>query len=404
MKIKTKYAWISLSILLIVIIAWVLIPGENSTLDQAETAQVDYGKLSEIVFDVKIAPVKRGDLIISTNANGLVRAVREIDVHSNISGYITKLNAYEGKKVNAGDLLVLLDDREYQIALREADDMLIEAKVEYGFLMKDAPLDTTSLDEAAELENEIKALEEKYKSNSITEEEYMEIKDSLELKLIFTGAKREELILNKSGFNNARNAKERARLNIEYTKIKAPFKGIVGDFDLTVGQRINSSEPLFKLFDISSLLIDVGVLESEVPKIKVGNMVTIKLNAIEGKLYEGKVDFISPYVNPKSKTCKVTIKIINPDKWIKPGMFAEVYIQTDILTDRILVPKEALLVRDQRDLVFTVEDSLAKWKYVEVGEQNGKFAEITNGINENDSVIVAGHYTLAHDAVVNVIK
>lgn len=404
MKIKTKYAWLTLSIILIVIVIWVLIPTEGSTSEQGETANVNYGKLSEIVFDVKTAPVTRGDLIISTNANGLVRAAREIDVHSNISGYITKINAYEGKKVNAGDILVQLDDREYQIALKEADDMLIEAKVEYGFLMKDAPLDTNSLDEAVELENEIKDLEEKYKNNSISEEEYLGIKDSLEMKLIFTGAKREELILNKSGFNNARNAKERARLNVEYTKIKAPFSGTVGDFNLTVGQRINSGEALFRLFDTSSLLIDVGVLESEIPKIKIGNQVTIRLNAIPGRTYKGKVDFISPYIDAETKTCKVTIKIIGPDYSVKPGMFAEVYIETEVLTDRILVPKEALLVRDQRDLVFIVEDNLAKWKYVEVGEQNEKFAEIINGVNNNDSVIVEGHYTLAHDAVVNVIN
>lgn len=404
MKIKTKYAWLTLSIILIVIVIWVLIPTEGSTSEQEETANVNYGKLSEIVFDVKTAPVTRGDLIISTNANGLVRAAREIDVHSNISGYITKINAYEGKKVNAGDILVQLDDREYQIALKEADDMLIEAKVEYGFLMKDAPLDTNSLDEAVELENKIKDLEEKYKNNSISEEEYLGIKDSLEMKLIFTGAKREELILNKSGFNNARNAKERARLNVEYTKIKAPFSGTVGDFNLTVGQRINSGEALFRLFDTSSLLIDVGVLESEIPKIKIGNQVTIRLNAIPGRTYKGKVDFISPYIDAETKTCKVTIKIIDPDYSVKPGMFAEVYIETEVLTDRILVPKEALLVRDQRDLVFIVEDNLAKWKYVEVGEQNEKFAEIINGVNNNDSVIVEGHYTLAHDAVVNVIK
>lgn len=404
MKIKTKYAWLTLSIILIVIVIWVLIPTEGSTSEQGETANVDYGKLSEIVFDVKTAPVTRGDLVISTNANGLVRAAREIDVHSNISGYITKINAYEGKKVNAGDILVQLDDREYQIALKEADDMLIEAKVEYGFLMKDAPLDTNSLDEAVELENEIKDLEEKYKNNSISEEEYLGIKDSLEMKLIFTGAKREELILNKSGFNNARNAKERARLNVEYTKIKAPFSGTVGDFNLTVGQRINSGEALFRLFDTSSLLIDVGVLESEIPKIKIGNQVTIRLNAIPGRTYKGKVDFISPYIDAETKTCKVTIKIIDPDYSVKPGMFAEVYIETEVLTDRILVPKEALLVRDQRDLVFIVEDNLAKWKYVEVGEQNEKFAEIINGVNNNDSVIVEGHYTLAHDAVVNVMN
>jgi multidrug efflux pump subunit AcrA (membrane-fusion protein) len=85
-------------------------------------------------------------------------------------------------------------------------------------------------------------------------------------------------------------------------------------------------------------------------------------------------------------------------------MFATVNIETASLKDRILIPKDALLVRDRRNLVFAVEDTLAKWKYVDIGEQNDDYIEVLRGISPGEEVIIEGHYTLAHDAKINVIR
>jgi multidrug efflux pump subunit AcrA (membrane-fusion protein) len=83
-------------------------------------------------------------------------------------------------------------------------------------------------------------------------------------------------------------------------------------------------------------------------------------------------------------------------------MFATVKLETDILKNRLLVPKEALLMRDQRALVFVAQEGLAKWHYVDVGEGNEEFIEIGSGIVAGDTVIVDGHYTLAHDVRVRI--
>jgi multidrug efflux pump subunit AcrA (membrane-fusion protein) len=83
-------------------------------------------------------------------------------------------------------------------------------------------------------------------------------------------------------------------------------------------------------------------------------------------------------------------------------MHAEVEIAADIYKDRLLVPQEAVLVRGGRKLVFTVEEGLAKWRYIEVGLENKDYAEVLDGIKEGEMVIVEGHFTLAHDARVQV--
>jgi multidrug efflux pump subunit AcrA (membrane-fusion protein) len=98
----------------------------------------------------------------------------------------------------------------------------------------------------------------------------------------------------------------------------------------------------------------------------------------------------------------VHIAVENPQEEIKPGMHAEVEIAADIYKDRLLVPQEAVLVRGGRKLVFAVEEGLAKWRYIEVGLENKDYAEVLDGVKEGEMVIVEGHFTLAHDARVQV--
>ena len=365
---------------------------------------MNYGKLDEIIFDVKTAKVIKGDLIKKISANGIVKADKELDVVSNINGIIRKINIYEGKFVSKNDLLLKLDDRELKISVKEAQDKLIEAKVEYGFLTKEAPVDTAKNAAAEKIKKEIKALDEKFKNALINKKDYLKKKDELDMKLIFTGARRNDLILNKSGYSRAINSLDKAKLNLAYTEIRAPFRGVIGDFNLVVGQRITANSTLFKLFDIYNLRLYVNVLEDEIDKIKVGSSAKIKINAIINTEYTGRVIFVSPYIDPETKTGKVVIQIKNKDKRIKPGMYANASIEVKRLHDRILIPKEALLVRDKRNLVFTVEDSLAKWKYVDIGAQNDKYIEILKGVSVGDDVIVKGQFNLAHDAKVKVVN
>jgi len=150
--------------------------------------------------------------------------------------------------------------------------------------------------------------------------------------------------------------------------------------------------------DISRLKVDVGILENEINKVHIGNNAIVRLTALPDKIYYGKVIYINPMIDPEIKTCRVTVEIINSDINIKPGMFASVKIETDILKNRVIIPKEALLVRDKRDLVFVVQNNLAKWQYVNIGQQNDEYIEILNGVSPGDSVIVEGHFNLAHDS------
>jgi len=402
MKISRRIIFIVFGFILLLILIFAIIPAEENK-EKELNANINYEKLDEIVFNVSTKEVIKGDLIKSISANGLVKAFNELDMVSNITGYIDKIFIYEGKLVNKGDLLLKFEDKEYNIAISEAEVNLMNAKIEYGFISRE-DVQNIDLKTADSIKIKLTLLETKLKNKEISEDEFLNTKEKLDLALIFTGAKRDEVLLNKSGMTTALNLINRARLNFSYTEIIAPFNGVIADFNLVDKQRINAGEKLFKLLDISKLKVEVGILENEIANIKVGNNAEVKLIALPGKTYLGKVININPLIDPETKTCRVTVEIPNSDRIIKPGMFASVNIESEILKNRILIPKEALLVRDKRNLVFTAEDNLAKWHYIQIGEQNDKFIEVIEGVIPGDKVIVEGHYNLAHDSNIKTIK
>jgi len=402
-KISKKTAFVLLLLIAVVVIVYAFLPASGNEETAVDDSRINYGKLNEVIFNVRTDIVKRGNLILSISGNGLVKAGRELDLVSNISGFVDNVFIYEGKKVNKGDLLIKLDDSEQKISLSESEVNLTNAKIEYGFLSKEIPADMSQV-KADSISELIKQLDEKFSLGEINKNSYLSKKEELDLALIFTGAKRDEVILNKSGLTNAINAMNKAKLNLAYTEIRAPFSGVVADFNLVERQRINAGEKIFKLLDIDKYKIEVGVIESEIANIKNKSEVVVKLNSLPGAIFKGRVLYINPLIDSETKTCRVTILVPNNDSRVKPGMFANVLIENQILKDKLLIPKDALLVRDKRDLVFVTDGDLAKWHYVDIGNQNEEYIEILKGVEAGDSVIVNGHYNLAHDAKIKIVN
>jgi RND family efflux transporter MFP subunit len=183
---------------------------------------------------------------------------------------------------------------------------------------------------------------------------------------------------------------------------------------LAVGQYVQAGQTLCKVLDVSALLIDVGVLETELPFIRVGSGVEATFQAVPNETVAGTVVAINPLADPTSKTYTVTVRLNAQAKrnhqgtaiGIAPGMFGSVRIVAEELKNRVLLPKAALLSRDKRNVVFSLSGSADKptalWNYVETGAVNDKFVEITSGLETGTVVMTEGHFTLAHGAAVRV--
>jgi len=356
---------------------------------------------------VKTESVRRGDLVIKLRSPGEAVTNRHIVIKAEVPGVVKPFNIDEGRHVRKGQSLIELDDEEYRLNLENAEasrlKVFSELLLEKRFNMPSGGISAADREKIAGGEREYNRVKELYKKGLIAREEYEEAQASYELTLIESGGKKDEVMAAAKGLTQAEISVKKARMELEKTRIQAPFAGIVFDIQVSPGEHVTAGRELLTLVNISRILVHARVLESEIGKIKVGREVTLKFSAYPGKSFQGKVNSVSPVVDSEDKTCKVIITVDNPEEAIKPGMHAEVEIDAEIHPGLLLIPQEAILNRSGKKLAFVVRDGLAKWEYIEVGLENEQFVEVIGNLKEGEPVIVEGHFTLAHDARVNII-
>ena len=359
----------------------------------------------ERAINVTASPALQGDLVLPIIAEGSVRARRTSEIKFEIAGRIEEIHVNEGQRVRRGQALISLDDREYRVALEEAKARYLDA---LGKLAVEQ--DQVSSDESAarELQQKLDELEELEKTGTITREERRAREIELGVDAVKDGAYRRELLEVRSGLAAARADEQRATLNLERTVLRAPFDGVVSGMTLNRGERISAQSLFCTLVDDVDLEAEVGVLESDLGTLVTGRAALLDVPAL-GEHLPAKVDVISPSIDATSRTCKVLLRVRNTDGKLRPGMFVRASIAGRILEDRLLVPREALLTRDGRPLVFREEDGRAKWVYVKIGERNDHLVEITGTLQggtleAGDLVVIDNHLTLTHEAAVKVSK
>ncbi len=363
-----------------------------------------------------------GELIMQISAQGTVIPLREIPIYAQTSGELLEVPVFESKKVKTGDLLFAIDDSEQKLNFKDAENKLLKAQVQY--VLQNSDLQTTDVTSVSgngdtgsngsgKIETFIRKgksewadAERLYKNGKMSHAEYDNRKRNYMTALSLSGERRGDIIAYQSGLSDARNALERAKMKLDYTKSFASLNGVIADLQFEKGQRITSGTEFCKVLDISKVRVEAGVLEPEIGFLEPGRKAFITLSAYPGEKFEGLVETISPIV--ENKTCKVTILVDNPEGKIKPGMFAFVDLEAQIFKDRLLVPKEALLERQRRELIMVIRDNVAKWTYVKTGLKNKEFVEILSaeqdGLQPGQLVAVSDHYTLGHDVKVKIVN
>ena len=417
MILSKKILTITLIVIGICVAVYFFIIKNGAQSEQAETAQEAAEateKVAETPIPVKVDTARIGELIISLKSPGEAVTNRMVTVKSEVSGIVRKLNVEEGQHVKEGELLLELDDRQFRLELERAQadrlSKLSELLLEKQFEGADMALEQSEMDIIQKAKKEYERIQELYAKGMISENEFEDAYRQYELALIQSGEKKDEIRSASKGLTQAEIAVKTAQMNLEKTRIIAPFSGIVTDIQISPQEHITNGRDLFVLVNISRIQVHARVLESEIGKMKQGREVILRFSAYPDRVFEGRVKSISPIVNPEDKTCKVIVDVANPKEEIKPGMHAEVEIAAEIHENKLLVPQEAILDRGGRKLAFVVQDDLAKWRYVQVGLENDQFAEILpseregEGVKEGETVIVDGHFTLAHDAKVTIEK
>ena len=365
-------------------------------------------KAEDAPLPIKAIKVGRGDLVVRFKSPGEAFTQRKAAIKAEVSGVVKSVSAEEGKHVKAASVLLAINDRSYVLQLDSAEadrlNKLSLILLDNQFRGPEKAIDARLAERIRESSAILESAALRVSKGEISRTEYEKVGKVHESLLIEAGMKRDEVHAAAMGLTQAEAAVAAARMQLEKTEVRAPFDGILTGIKVSVGESVSVGQELFTLVDIREIRVAAIVLESEIGKMKPGQGVDLRLNAYPGKTFKGRVLAVSPMVNPEEKTCAVHISVSNPSEELKPGMHAEVEIAAAVYPNRLLVPQEAVLVRGGRRLVFTVEDGLAKWKYIETGLENERFVEVLEGVKDGDEVIVEGHLTLAHDARVKIVE
>src|SRR6266536_3337875 len=172
--------------------------------------------------------------------------------------------------------------------------------------------------------------------------------------------------------------------------LTAPIAGIVVERNATIGATVGSDANLFKIIDISRVWIDANVFEKDLDRVRRGQEVKVSVPAFPGANFSGSVILISSVVDPETRTVKVRTEVPNPDGRLKPDMFANVQIITDVHRNSISIPQSAVLNDGGKTVVFVTDGSGYKKRVVTTGMQGGDRIEIIEGLAAGDKVVVKG--------------
>ena len=176
--------------------------------------------------------------------------------------------------------------------------------------------------------------------------------------------------------------------------LTAPIAGIVVERNATLGATVGSDANLFKIVDLSRVWIDANVFEKDLERVKRGQGVKVSVPAFPDSSFTGTVILISSVVDPETRTVKVRTEVPNPDGRLKPDMFANVQITTDVHRNSVSIPQSAVLDDGGKSVVFVVEGSGYKKRAVTTGLQDGDRIEVIEGLAAGDKVVVKGNYLL----------
>lgn len=386
--------------------------GDSAGADSTATAGADSTEADqdkepgkEKAIRVNVGQVRRGDLVLPVYADGEIRTPRSVAVKTKVGGQLTDVLVRDGDRVKKGQLLARIDPREYQIALEESRFRHLQALSQ---LAAEADTLQDNQQALADFAAARKELERMRSRGALSQEEYQARLLQLEMDALEKGAFRESVLAQRTGLAEARMAEERARLNLEYTEIRAPFAGTVQGLVVVDGEIVSTSATVCSVYDNAQLEATVNVLEADLGNLTEGRPALLEIPAT-GQTLETAVDVISPNLDAATRTCEVILRFDNTDGRLRPGMFVRAQIAGWVHPDKLMAPKDALLIRDSRTLVFKRVDDRAKWLYVDVGLQNDDWVEITavhsgGSLEPGDEVVVSDHLTLAHEAKIKVRK
>jgi len=317
------------------------------------------------------------------NASGYIVAQRKAAVASKMTGRLTDLMVEEGSRVKKGQILARMENADTAAMAEQAQANLANARA----VLKQATVERDNLE--LDYNRYQKLIAGGYVSQAeydLVKTRYLRAKEAVGAALAAVGA--------------AEAALAGARVNFDYTMIRAPFDGVVltknadvGDIVTPLSASATSKAAVVTLADMDSLQVEVDVSETSITLIRVGQPCDIQLDALSEKRFRGVVHAVVPTVDRSKATVLVKVRFLDKDARMLPDMSAKVAflsreLAAEELAPRLAVDAAAVLVRKEKNVVYRVHDNKVRETVVELGGKLGDMREVLAGVKPGDRVVL----------------
>jgi len=209
---------------------------------------------------------------------------------------------------------------------------------------------------------------------------------------------------------SAKKEVEFALSELDKTYLYSPTDSVMGTRDVEVGEFVNSNIKVTSLYDVGTVMVEMGIIEKDISRVALGQKVKVNVDAYPGVDFEGKINNVAPIIEGKSRTLtvKVRIKNDNPKGTLLPGMFARIWISVYEKKNTIKVPSSCVYDINNDgvlDSVYIVTgDNIAKIRPVKIGYVSTDYTEITDGLREGEQSVSEAMAELKDNVKVDVIE
>lgn len=367
MKDYQKRKWVFSGIILWVAFAWCSAAGAD-LLSQDSTGKEKTGK----------AAIRK--VTEWYQAVGTVRPKTETSIQAQVRAQINAVHVKSGTKVEEGELLITLDDRQFRSKFDQARQALKMAEAGKGQAEQGILAAKAEFSKAEANYNRIKTY---FASQAATSQDLENAESAyLQAKAGLTRSE-EALLAAKSGIRQAQEVIKEAEIALGYTKIKAPGGGEVLNRLVEVGDLALPGKPLIVLQTSGSLRLEAYVREGIIGNLSLGKALKVKIDTLN-QVVDSTVDEIVPYADPKTRTFLVKTSL--PDmKNLYPGMFGKLLIPVDE-KDVVVVPKKAVREVGQLNILSVKKENGWKEQYVRLGRTLGEDVEVLSGLSGDEII------------------
>ena len=199
---------------------------------------------------------------------------------------------------------------------------------------------------------------------------------------------------------------ERADKPSERIRIRTPFRGTVIERLATQGNYVETGNGLYRVADLSTLWVQLDAYESDLPVLKAGQNVLLRVEALPGEVFKGRVTFVDPFLDPKTRTARVRVEVKNRDRRLRPGMFVEASVQSNTGDKAaqqapLVIPATAPLFTGRSSVVYVelpeAEEPTYEARVVTLGTRMGDLYPVLAGLDDGERVVIHGAFALDAD-------